>query len=1097
MARGLVGRVRLGAFEIDLTSGELRSVGAVNGDGKVLLREQPFQVLRMLIDRGGKIVTREEIRRKLWPNDTVVDFDHGINVAIRVLRRALGDSASKPQYIETLGRRGYRLLAPTERLETTTKTLRGEAGSPRALPALGGLIGKKVSHYRVLEVIGGGGMGMVYKAEDLKLGRRVALKFLPEELAGDPVALQRFEREAQTASALNHPNICTIHQIAEYEGQPFIVMELLEGSTLLHHLSQSESKAIPLVPLLEIAIQICDGLQAAHDKGIIHRDIKPANIFLTKQGPVKILDFGLAKLASTEEVEEIGSPEGADITSAGSRQPSREAGTETSRGVHTDLTRTGIAIGTTGYMSPEQVRKEKLDARTDLFSFGLVLYEMAAGRRAFTGETAAVVHNAILNHTPVAVHDVNSTVPRGLTAVIAKALEKDRSRRYQSSSEMREDIEQVRREAQPERRSRRWFGAIALLLVLALGAGIYWRFRNRVMLSASDTIILAVNNKTGDPVFDDALYTALRVGLEQTPYLNVLADNKVRGTLRALNRPEDAKLTPDIAREVCLRTNSKMVVASAIADAGNGFRIELKGIDCQSGVTVARVRQDAASRNEVVHMLGVSAAQLRGKLGEPVASVAKFNKPLEQATSPSLEALQLLTEGYRRHLAGDPRGALPYYQRATDVDPDFALAHGAVGVAYQSLDELAFAVPAEKKAYELRTRLTEHARFHAEDLYYDVVTGEQERACAVLSQWVQTFPDDFVAHSNFARCLLCLGQPDRSLAEAREAVRLLPSPWSYNVLIYSNILTDRLDEAKATFDEAAARKFDVPPMHVTRALLAFLQKDDPAMQEQWRWAERAVGERAAESLLLFARPSVETYYGHFREARGLMKQGIALERKAGSWRPTSEYDSFHALREAEVGNSARAQQGAAKALASTPNRDSQLLLALAFARAGDSEQAQKISDALSQDFPLDTVVQNYSLPTIRAAMKLGENDPAAAVEILRPTVKYELADSRSFCTLYPAYIRGLAYLQMGEGLLAAVEFQKLLDHPGIVGREVIGALARLQLARAHKLMGDQAAARKSYEGFLTLWKDADSNIPVYQQAKAEYAKLRANSNRAD
>ena len=1088
MAESLEGRVRLGGFEINLRSGELWPAGAVNGDGKLLLREQPFQVLRMLIDRGGKMVTREEIRKKLWPNDTVVDFDHGINMAIGVLRRALGDSADNPQYIETLARRGYRLLVTPERLETTTETVRGGAAGPQGLPVPGGLVGKKVSHYRVLEVIGGGGMGMVYKAEDLKLGRQVAVKFLPEELASDSVALQRFEREAQTASALNHPNICTIHQIAEYEGQPFIVMELLEGSTLLHQLSLTESKAIPMVSLLEIALQICDGLQAAHDKGIIHRDVKPANIFLTKRGPVKILDFGLAKLASTEEIGEIGSPEGADITSAGSKQPSSERHTETSRGVHTNLTGTGIAIGTTGYMSPEQVSKEKLDARTDLFSFGLVLYEMAAGRRAFTGETAAVVHNAILNQTPALARDLNSAVPRGLDTVITKALEKDRSRRYQSAAEMREDIERIQRETQPPRNTRRWVGAIALLVVLASGGWIYWRFRNRVLLSASDTIVLAVNNQTGDPVFDDALYTALRVALEQTPYLNTLIDLKVRGTLRALNRSDDAKLTPEIAREVCLQTNSKMVVASSIADAGNGLRIELKGIDCRSGVTVAQVRQDAASRNEVVHLLGVSTAQLRNKLGEPLTSVAKFNKPLEQATSPSLEALQLLTEGYRHHLAGDPQAALPYYQRAIDVDPDFALAHAALGSAYQNLGELALAAAAVKKTYELRTRMTEPGRFHAEDSYYADITGEQEKALPILLQWVGTFPQDFIAHNNLSWCLQLLGQPDRSLAEAREAARLLPSPWSYGALIQRSIYTDRLDEAKATFDEADVRKFDGTVLRVTRALLAFLKKDKAAMQDQWNWA---VGRSDAEPVLLYVRSNVEAYYGHFHLA-------TAQTNKADSLRPTGPFKTFHALREAEIGDSAQAEQEAAKALKKVQNRGDQLALALVFARAADIAEAQKLADALSQDSPSDTVVQYYCLPAIRAAIRLHENDPAGAVEILRPTVKYDLAyPADSFNSLYPAYIRGLAYLQMGEGRMAAAEFQKLLDHPGLVGTDILGALSYLQVARAQKMMGDQSAARKSYEDFLTLWKDADSDIPIYRQAKAEYARLRSSSNRAD
>jgi len=1091
MAQGLGGRVRLGGFELDLNTGELCSLGTVNGNGKILLREQPFQVLRMLIEREGKIVTREEIKRKLWPNDTIVNFDHSINVAIGTLRRALVDSADNPQYIGTLPRRGYRLLVAIEWLQTTTEVARDEAAGNMPLPSPGALIGKKVSHYRVLEVIGGGGMGMVYKAEDLKLGRHVALKFLPEELADDPRSLQRFEREAQTASALNHPNICTIYEIEEYEGQPFIVMELLEGSTLLRHLSLSESKAIPLVPLLDIAIQICDGLQAAHDKDIIHRDIKPANIFLTKQGPVKILDFGLAKLTSTAEVGDTGSTHGADVTSAGSKQPAIETGAETSGGVHTNVTHTRIAIGTASYMSPEQIRKENLDARTDLFSFGLVLYEMAAGRRAFTGATGAVVHDAILNQTPTAVHDVNSAVPRELDAVIAKALEKGRSRRYQSAAEMHADLERVRREMHPvRRRLRGWLASAALVLFVAAGAWIFRDYSNKVKLSADDTIVIAdVSNQTGDPVFDDALNTALRAGLEQTPYLNVLARDKVSGALRFLNLPEDARVTPEVARQVCLRTNSKLIITSSIADLGNRFRIELNGIACQNGNAIARVREDVAHRNEIVRLLGASAAQLRGKLGEPAASVAKFNMPLEQATSPSPEALQQLAEGYRRHVAMDMRGAIQHYQRATELDSDFALAYAALGVADGTLGELDLAAAAEKKAYELRTRMTVLARFLVESLHYGFVTGEQEKAYPVLLQWVQTFPRDVTGHNNFARCLQLLAQLDRGADEAREAARLLPTPWSYNNSMVASIVADRLEEAKATFDEAQTRKFDSPDLRENRAVLAFLQNDQPAMQEQWNWS---AGKPIADSFL-FARSRIEAYYGHFREAR-LTEQALNPAAKSAVSGPAYR-NTEEALREAEVGNSAQAQRLAAKALASAPNRIGQLSVALAFARAGDIEHAQKLADALSQDDPLNIVVQNYSLPTIRAAMKLHENDPAAAVEILRPTVKYDLAFADGFNSLYPAYIRGLAYLQMGEGRLAAAEFQKLLDHPGIVGREVIGALAHLQLARAQKLMGDQAAARKSYEGFLTLWKDADSDIPIYQQAKAEYAKLHTSSNR--
>src|SRR5713101_6783552 len=496
MAESLEGRVRLGGFEINLRSGELWPAGAVNGDGKLLLREQPFQVLRMLIDRGGKMVTREEIRKKLWPNDTVVDFDHGINMAIGVLRRALGDSADNPQYIETLARRGYRLLVTPERLETTTETVRGGAASPQGLPVLGGLVGKKVSHYRVLEVIGGGGMGMVYKAEDLKLGRQVALKFLPEELASDPVALKRFEREAQTASALNHPNICTIYEIEEHGGEPFIVMELLEGDTLRNRMAASEPKTIPVLELLDIATQIANGLQAAHDKGIIHRDIKPANIFLCKSGTVKILDFGLAKLAGSDVAMERAEAASTTVPKTSSTESPKKA-----------LTRTGTTAGTAGYMSPEQVRHEELDTRSDLFSFGLVVYEMACGQRAFTGQTLVDVHEAILHQPPAPARARNPVLPRSLDLVLAKALEKDSNRRYQSATALKDDLARITWEVHPARRwTRRALAAGALLAVGALSLWRYEVYRHRITLAPTDTIMVAdVDNRTGDPVFDDAL----------------------------------------------------------------------------------------------------------------------------------------------------------------------------------------------------------------------------------------------------------------------------------------------------------------------------------------------------------------------------------------------------------------------------------------------------------------------------------------------------------------------------------------------------------------------------------------------------------------
>jgi DNA-binding winged helix-turn-helix (wHTH) protein/tRNA A-37 threonylcarbamoyl transferase component Bud32/tetratricopeptide (TPR) repeat protein len=1073
-------RVRFGAFELDLRSGELHPLEAEPGMRAVVLQEQPFQVLRLLIERNGEVATREEIRKSLWPNDTAVDFNHSINVAIGTLRRVLRDSTEEPKYIETVARRGYRLIAPTEWVSngeesSVVEADPGDNGESSQLGLLegAGLVGKKVSHYRVLQVIGGGGMGMVYQAEDLKLARRVALKFLPEELASDPLSLRRFEREAQTASSLNHANICTIHAIDEYEGQPFIAMELLEGETLRDRLAASGARALPLGDLLEIAGQVCQGLAAAHGKGIIHRDIKPANIFLTRQGPVKILDFGLAKLAASVDQEEH------LHLSPNTRKSSDHQGSAAVQEADPSLTHTGMAIGTAGYMSPEQIKKERLDARTDLFSFGLVLYEMATGQRAFSGETSEALHDAILHQIPAAAHTLNAAVPPGLESMLATALEKDRARRYQSAAEMGADLEALGSQKGRWLWDWKWVAAVVLLLAAATaGAWFLWRSHTAFRLAVNDTVVLAdLSNQTSDPIFDDALNTALRVEFEQTPFVNILAADKVRGTLKTLAGSEDAKLTPEKARDVCLRTNSRAVIAGSIADEGNHFRVELQAIECSSGKAFARVSRDVANRNEIVHALGLSGVQLRSKAGEPRASVARFSKPLEEATSSSLEALQLLADGYRHHSARDDHAA-SYYQRAIELDSKMALAYVGLGAFYQNVGEMALASAAEKRAYELRDRLTGPARYLTETLYYDVGTGQLEKAFPVHEQWVQTFPLDVRAHINFSYLLSVLGQYQRAVDEAREAVRLLPSIATYSLLITGNIFADRPDEAKAAFLEAEAHGTLPDTLHTFRHLVAFLEQDKAVTREQLGWAMEHSGDA-----VLYGEAGAEAYYGHFRSATQWFDRAQHADQRPGSEKMGDAVD--FAMQQVEVGKTANPEELSQSA----PSRDARIALALFFARTGKIEQAQQLAAAVDRELPLDTMAQNYALPTIRASIHLQQNDPAAAIRSLQPAVKYDLASPLCFNPLYPAYLRGLAYLQLHNGPMAAAEFQKLIDHPGLVGRFVTGSLARLQLGRAQAMAGDRVGARRSYEEFLRLWQDADGDIPVYRQARNEYVKL--------
>jgi DNA-binding winged helix-turn-helix (wHTH) protein/tRNA A-37 threonylcarbamoyl transferase component Bud32/tetratricopeptide (TPR) repeat protein len=878
-------RVRFGGFELDLESGELRSIGTADANNKVLLRKQSLQVLRMLIERKGKIVSREEIRKKLWPNDTIVDFDHSINATIKTLRRALGDSADNPQYIETIARRGYRLRLPVEWLESTAGFPRGQGPSAPVFPGPGGLIGRKVSHYRVLEVIGAGGMGMVYKAEDLKLGRLVALKFLPEEFAGDAVALKRFEREAQTASALNHPNICTIYEIDEHEAQPFIAMELLQGDNLRDRLSASKQKPLALGELLEISTQICDGLQAAHDKGIIHRDIKPANIFLCESGTVKILDFGLAKLAGSDVALERAE---AAITT--------EPKTSSTESLKKALTRTGTTAGTAGYMSPEQVRHEELDTRSDLFSFGLVVYEMACGHRAFTGQTLVDVHEAILHQPPAPARASNPALPRSLDLVLAKALEKDRNRRYQSATAMKDDLARITREVHPARRWTR--RALAAGVVLVVGALSLWRYevyRHRITLAPTDTIVLAdTDNRTGDPVFDGALNTALRYEMEQTPYLNLLGLDKTYATMGQMKLAPATKITPEIARQICRKTNSKMVISDSIADAGNRYQLEIRALDCGSGATLAEESTDISARNQVVHELGATAVRLRRKLGEPAESLARFNQPLEKATSASLEALQIGTEGTKLFLGGNPQAALPLYQRAIELDPDLALTYEGIGVANSDLGHYDLMAASITRAYQLRDRMTEKDRLNIDFLYYYHVTGELDKAYSVLVRSLERFPRDVFFHTNLAATLFKLGQLKRGADLQDETARLEPSLLYFSWAAEGNIRASRFNEARSWLAQAEALKFDSLELRIQRLRLAFIEGDRGTLDRIFD------GEAHGPNRVLFLREqsNFEAQQGHFDSADRLQLQASKL---SSDPEDISRALVFSALQNAEAG----------------------------------------------------------------------------------------------------------------------------------------------------------------------------------------------------
>jgi len=643
--------------------------------------------------------------------------------------------------------------------------------------------------------------------------------------------------------------------------------------------------------------------------------------------------------------------------------------------------------------------------------------------------------------------------------------------------------EKVTKSPPPPLRLRKWFAATALLAVIAGASWLYWSYRRRVTLSATDTIVLADSkNETSDPVFDDALDAALRYEIGQTPYLNVLGNDKVLGTLGQLGLPPSTKLTPDVARQICGKTNSRMVISQSIGDAGNGYHLQMRALDCGSGTTLAKEQAEIGKRNEVVHELGVTAARLRAKLGEPADSLARFNQPLEKALSPSLEAIQAGAQGLKLSLAGNAAGGLKLYQRAVELDPNLAPVYERMGAAYLFLGNIELSEASYTRAYQLRDRLTEKDRLGFEITYYSNVIGDWEKEYSSALRFLEIFPRDVFGHANLREAFVHLGQPDRAADEAAEVVRLRPSSYYFGSAIQSIRFASRFSEAKSWLAKADALKFDNLLIRREKLIVAFATGDRDNVEKILK--EEAQGSYRED--FLYEHSLIEIQQGRFHSAERLRLQALGPISKAGN---ADWWVIVSALEDAEVGKDVQARGHESKAAASPLDRNGKIALALALARSGRAAEAGTLADQVSAERPEDTLVQHYFIPTIRAAIKLRQHDPAAAIDLLRGTAKYDLAFTGSFESVYPAYIRGLAYVGLGDGQSAAAQFQKLIDNPGFSVRHVIGPLARLQLGRAQKMMGENASARKSYEEFLSIWKDADPALPIYRQAKAEYAQL--------
>jgi eukaryotic-like serine/threonine-protein kinase len=957
--------------------------------------------------------------------------------------------------------------------------------------------GTKLGPYVIEALLGAGGMGEVYRARDARLDRTVAVKVLPQVLSSDPLRRQRFEREARAISALNHPHICTLHDVGSQDGTDYLVMEYLDGETLAARLTKGR---LPLDLTLRYASEIADALDAAHRRGIVHRDLKPGNIFLTTHGESKVLDFGLAKLEEPQVAP--------DTPAVGATSPMV-------------LTTPGVAMGTVAYMSPEQARGEQLDGRTDIFSLGAVVYEMATGEKAFSGKTSALVFKAVLDETPKAPTELNPSLPKQVDQILERALEKDSNLRYQHAADMRADLERLKRDTESGRRSaaanlgtmavaeataaraaKLWKIAVPVAFVAVVVAGAL-NFRSRQQskrLTEKDTIVLAdFANSTDDLVFDDALKTGLSASLRQSPFLNVLSDGEVAKTLQQMTLPPSTRLTSQVIRELCQRAGSKAYLAGSIDSLGSEYVLALKAVNCQNGDVLAEEQATADSKEKVLDALGSATSRLRGELGESLTTVREFDVPLAEATTSSLEALKAYSLGEKALREKGP-DALSSYQRAIELDPNFAIAYLAAGSVYAYLGEQERASPYYTRAFQLREHASERERLSIEATYYLSATGELDKAIRVCQQEVAAYPRDPRAYSDLAGAYAGDGLLEKAMETSRQVVRMTPdSLGAYEGMADLALDLGRFDEAQHIIADALSRKLDDLGLRSDLYALGFLRSDSNAMLQQQEWF---AGNPQYETTGLQLASDTEAYVGHLAKAREITKRAIDSAIRADNKEAGAIWQAIAAQREAVYGNAQVARRVAAGGLRLAPNSQAaEAEAAFAFALAGHVAQARSLAQNLAARFPMHTQMQSIWLPAIRAQVLLDRKNPVAAVQELQPS-PVEFGNIQFIINgscLNNAYVRGEAYLAAGQGTAAAAEFQKILDHSGLVWNCWTGALARLGVARGNALQSrtlqgaDSDAARVralgAYKDFLVLWKNADPDIPLLKQAKAEYAKL--------